>query len=90
MTFAQGAIGGIVYHQEWRRILYIKFEHTYNIWMQQARNSTCLGQKVFYIIAFQSSMEHFNGCKGIQVNMLAQVDFGKTALSNLAYEAIVA
>src|SRR5437588_2419851 len=53
-------------------------------------NGTCLSEKACYIMTCQLPMEHFNGSQGIEMNMLAQVNFSEASSSKKMDETIVA
>ena len=50
ILLTQRAIGGIVHHEVGDIILHIKFEHSYNLRMNQAGDGPCLVEKAVYII----------------------------------------
>ncbi len=82
MELAQGPIGGIIHDQERDSAFDAKFKDTYDMGMDEASNGTRFGAELVHIVIGQLRMEHFDSCLRAQVNVLTEVDFGKTAFSH--------
>ena len=81
MTLAQGTIGCIIHDQKRVPILHTKFEDAHDIRMDQVGDRACLRAKVLHFIGCQAHTRHFDGSLSTEVDMFAQVDFGKAAFS---------
>src|SRR2546421_12599275 len=90
MQLSQRTIGGIIHDKEGQVLLYIKIEDAHDMGMHEARNHARLRAEWLDVLAGQVGMQHFDGRLRVEVQMLSQVDVGKTALSQQAQQAIVA
>src|SRR5207253_1977919 len=90
VMLAQSTIGGIIHHEKGEVVVYTKVQHPHNMRMHQAGNNACFFEEALLVIARQSYLQHFDGGLGVEIDMFAQVDFGKASASQDANEAIVA
>ena len=81
VQLAQGPIGCIVHHQKRRGAFHTKVQHTYDMRMDQVSNGAGFATKLLDLPASQLSMQHFDGCLGLQIDMLTQVHLGEASLA---------
>lgn len=90
VSLPQGAIGRIFHHQEGCAVGgHIKVEDGHNMRMDEIGDGLGFPLKALYLIACQFGLQHFNGCPGLETQMLTEVDFGKATLPWQLEEAVV-
>src|SRR2546421_6744299 len=90
MHLSQRTIGGIVHDKKGQVLLHVKIEDAHDMGMHETSNRARLRAEWFDVVARQVGMQHFDGHLRIEVQVLSQVDVGKTALSQQAQQVIVA
>ena len=76
----QGAIGGVIHHQERHPVLHIVIEDAHNGRMGQLRDGLRFLGEMLGLLAGQVGMQHLDGRLQVQPHMLAQIHLGKAAL----------
>src|SRR5258708_1100039 len=89
MPLAQGAVRGIIHHQERRPISYIKIVDADNVGMAQSRYNAGLFAKFFQVMLPQMGMNDLNRGKRVEVDMFPKVDLSKAPLGDALDQAIV-
>ena len=79
MKLAQVAKGCVVHHQKGDLGLQPKVEHANDVGMHQAADMACFGKKVGQGGIVHLSAQDFDSDRGVQIEVLAQVDIGKSA-----------
>src|SRR2546421_5335008 len=90
MHLSQRTIGGIVHDKKGQVLLHVKIEDAHDMGMHETSNRARLRAEWFDVVARQVGMQHFDGHLRVEVQVLSQVDVGKTALSQQAQQVIVA
>ena len=90
MHLSQRTVGGIVHDKKGQVLLHVKIEDAHDMGMHETSNRARLRAEWFDVVARQVGMQHFDGRLRVEVQVLSQVDVGKTALSQQAQQAIVA
>src|SRR6202035_5643778 len=75
---AQTTTRSKIHYQKWGSSLYPKLEDAYNMRVFQVSNTPGFQAELFDAIIDQLSMEYFDRCLGIQVDVFTQVNFSRT------------
>src|SRR5260370_36518138 len=89
VALVQCTIGGIIHHQKRDTILHAKVQHTHDVGMHKAGDSSCFIAELLQATSCYPHLEYFDGRLGIQMNMLAEVYIGKATLSYQTTQAVV-
>src|SRR6058998_1544143 len=89
MALTQCTMRSIIHHQKRSLTLDTKLENPHNVGMTQVSNRTGLGTEFLYIVTCQLSMQHLDSGLSTKVNMLTQVDLGKTTFTQKAGKLVV-
>ena len=90
VALAQGPIGRIVHHQKRRIVLYAAFQHAYDMWMSQTRDSLRFAEKVFQALIIETNAQHFQRSPRFEVDVFAQVYIGESTFPDQLQQLIVA
>src|SRR6266699_2770315 len=90
VALAQGAIGGIVHDEKRNAVLHAKVEDADDVGVDEAGDGAGFIAELLHTAADQAHLKHFDGCLGIQVNMLAEVDVGEPALPDYTHQVVAA
>ncbi len=91
MTLAQCPVGGIIHDQEGGIIHYVEVEDAHDMGVfEMGDGAGLLLETLHFVGGCESGVEDFDGGMGAETDMLTEVDFGETASSQEADEAIVA
>src|SRR5436305_1870675 len=90
MHLSQRTVGGIVHDKKGQVLLQVKIEDAHNMGMDETSNRARLRAKWLDVVARQVGMQHFDGRLRVEVQVLSQVDVGKTALPQQAQQTVVA
>src|SRR6266568_3263112 len=70
-------MGGIVHDKIGNATFDIKFQYLYNMRMAQVSNSASLSQKIVHILISEAHIQHFDGGKGVEMDVFAQINVGE-------------
>jgi hypothetical protein len=75
VALAQGATRGIVHNEKGDTIFYGEIVDTDNMGMDETSKRTCLSVELLFLLTRELGMQDFDGCLGVEVQVLPQVDF---------------
>src|SRR5260221_1736411 len=90
MTFAQGAIGGILHDEKGDAIFYVKIKATHDMGMHETSEHACLGTESLSVFTREVGMQYFDSCLCVEVQVFSQVDLGNATSPDETKQAIVA
>src|SRR6266849_4151785 len=91
MLAAQGAVGGVVHHEERDAILDIEVKNAHNMRVDERCNGLRFAVEVLDVGSVcQLGVQDFDGGLHVEPQVLAEIDLCETSTSQQAHEAIVA
>src|SRR5215467_3749592 len=90
VALAQGAIGGIVHDEKGDTIFDGEIVDADNMGMDETSKRACLRVELHFLLTRELGMQDFDGCLGIEVQVLPKVDFSKATRADQMEQAIVA
>src|SRR6266849_7233538 len=91
MLAAQGAVGGVVHHEERDAILDIEVKNAHNMRVDERCNGLRFAVEVLDVGSVcQLGVQDFDGGLHVEAQVLAEIDLGETSASQEKHEAIVA
>ena len=90
VPLSQRAPWRVVHHQIGDAALHAKVQHPHDRGVFQVGNRPRLLAEACDLLCAEPGAEHLDGCVGPQVIMLAEIDFGKAALTEQAHQPILA
>jgi len=80
MLATQGAVGGVVYHEEGDAILDIEVQDAHDMRVNERGNSLGLELEVLYVVGIgQLGVQDFDGGLPIESQVLSEVNFGEAS-----------
>src|SRR5947209_12990146 len=79
----------IVHHEKRDTVHDVVFQDAHNGGMSEMSDSTRFPKKAEFIFVGQTHLEHLDGGFSVEIDMLAEVDISKAALSEQADQSVV-
>src|SRR2546430_7147016 len=88
VTRSRRSAGCIVDDEKGDIAFHTEFKHTHDVWMPQANQCLCFFEEALHFFFFGGGAQHFESSLTFEIQVFAEIDFGKASVSYMANEAV--